>query len=124
MSTAPAVNGTVSTANKSRGQLKRLKKKAKAATVSEEVPAEPVSDLVPPKTLHHAWRLISTRALVSQAPAASPVPKVEEVEHDITSQAEYVVEQLEVPADFANVFAHFQAPPPEDEVSFCVGSSC
>lgn len=45
-----SANGTVSTANKSRGQLKRLKKKAKAANATVDTPAAPVS----PALLHNA----------------------------------------------------------------------
>ncbi|KAK4704616.1 splicing factor 3B subunit 2, partial [Phenoliferia sp. Uapishka_3] len=88
MSDAPTTNGVpAGTSNKSRGQLKRLKAKKKAALGAsngvETIPEVPRAESV--------------------------VPKEEEVEDE---KVEYVVE--EVNADFKDVFARFQLPSADD----------
>ncbi|GAA6016671.1 hypothetical protein JCM10207_000143 [Rhodosporidiobolus poonsookiae] len=80
----PSVNGAASTSNLSRGQLKRLKKKAKGKTSAV---AEPVRDDDRP---------------------AERAPTVEPESEDADVKLEDGVGA--VPDGFANVFAHFQIP--------------
>ncbi|GAA5913698.1 hypothetical protein JCM8208_003859, partial [Rhodotorula glutinis] len=87
--TPAAVNGTspaVSTSNKSRGQLKRLKKKAKGKGSNAEQP-EPVDDR--PR---------------ERAPTVEPSAPEDDVKVKLEDGTGAI------PAAFADVFAHFQLP--------------
>ncbi|KAL8281215.1 hypothetical protein RQP46_006249 [Phenoliferia psychrophenolica] len=86
---AGVTNGSATTSNKSRGQLKRLKAKKKAALPAPPTPVEPVPER-----------------------AESVVPKDEENDDD-ADKAEWVLE--EVNPDFADVFARFKLPDGDDD---------
>ncbi|GAA5919220.1 hypothetical protein JCM6882_002782 [Rhodosporidiobolus microsporus] len=85
----PAVNGAVSTANKSRGQLKRLKKKAKAVK-GTDAPAQP--------------------AVADERPLERPPTEDDTVAEAVDIKPEDGVDGGEVPGGFELVFAHFQLP--------------
>lgn len=109
---AHGANGAApTTSNKSRGQLKRLKAKKKAALgpVAEVPVVEEVRSVYGcPRASE--WRL--TCDGTEQAPRAESVVPKDEDEDD--KAIEYVPE--EVTGAFAEVFARFQLPSAEDEV--------
>ncbi|GAA5990431.1 hypothetical protein JCM11641_007943 [Rhodosporidiobolus odoratus] len=87
---APAINGAVSTSNKSRGQLKRLKKKAKAKTAVATGTADAAE--------------LDDRPL-ERPPSEEKPSAAETVEVKVEEDA-----PAGVPDGFAHVFAHFQIP--------------
>ncbi|GAA6007930.1 U2 snRNP complex subunit CUS1 [Rhodotorula paludigena] len=88
---APAVNGSaaISTANKSRGQLKRLKKKAKGGKAAGTNQESPANDNRPRE----------------RAPTQEPVEAFEDVKVKVEDG-----DASSIPGAFAEVFAHFQLP--------------
>lgn len=111
--------GAISTSNKSRGQLKRLKKKAKAANAdaSADQTTTTVSFVRSGLSALVLHALICSDAPTNRKPATDRDEARVQVDNDTATTADYVVEELKAPEGFADVFAHFQPPPVEqDEV--------
>ncbi|KAK4047787.1 hypothetical protein OIV83_005129 [Microbotryomycetes sp. JL201] len=108
MMAQPAVNPTMtngsthSNSTKSRGQLKRLKKK-QAKGAAAFAPS------------HNTIEQKGSSAKTSTITNHSNGTHVSESAHDVSEDSgEYVVEQVDAPSEFASVFAHFQ-PSLDDE---------
>ncbi|KAM0787184.1 hypothetical protein ACM66B_006430 [Microbotryomycetes sp. NB124-2] len=93
------VNGASSNSTKSRGQLKRLKKKqAKGAAAAAA--AAPNENTAKQTHSPSSGSSHTTNGANSSAAASSVADNA----------ADYVLEQIEAPSEFASVFAHFQQP--------------
>lgn len=119
MPAAVVTNGTAST-TKSRGQLKRLKKKAKAANADSNASVSLLA-ITPPSASCNLLPLTecsqsSCRFDVPLVPQSTPSDRVDDRPAVVTATAtDYVVEDLKAPEGFADVFAHFQPPAAEEE---------